>query len=193
MVGNGHYEMRFCGNGGQGLMILGDIMAQTAGCIEEKEIILTKSYGPEARGGASRSELIIDAHEIDDPVISSPNFMLAMSQEACDKYCEDMGEEGILLIDSDLVRRTPDHIKKIYKIPLTQIAEKATGKKISANMAALGAIAVLTGAVDIENIKTVISRYFPVSVKTCNEAAFEAGVRAAADAVVPDRKKRCSA
>jgi Pyruvate/2-oxoacid:ferredoxin oxidoreductase gamma subunit len=66
-MGREHYEMRFGGSGGQGMMLMGDVMAQAAGISEGREVVLLKSYGPEARGGACRSELIIDSGSINYP------------------------------------------------------------------------------------------------------------------------------
>lgn len=103
-----HYEYRFSGSGGQGLMLLGDIMAQAAGCLEGKQILLTKSYGPEARGGACRSEMILSDEPINYPAVTSPDLMLAMSQKACDSYRGDLHEGRILLLDEELVHSVPE-------------------------------------------------------------------------------------
>ena len=75
-----HYEMRFAGSGGQGMMLMGDIMAEAAGGLDDKEIVLTRSYGPEARGGACRSELIIDTRPIDYPTVRHPDFVPGSSR-----------------------------------------------------------------------------------------------------------------
>ena len=104
-----HYEMRFGGSGGQGMMLMGDVMAQAAGIQEGKEVVLLKSYGPEARGGACRSELITDTDSVNYPALTTPNFVLAMSQLACDSYTADMDQEnGVLLVDSGLVSKVPE-------------------------------------------------------------------------------------
>lgn len=181
---NQRYEMRFSGTGGQGLMILGDIMARTVGCVEGKEIILTKSYGPESRGGASRSELIVDTVEINYPVLTEVDFMLAMSQAACDRYCRDVKKDGILLADLDLVKNVPPFIENVYRIPLTRISERMIGKKNSANIAALGAAAVLTRIAEVENLKRVLEEYFPGEAGKSNIAVFEQGIIAAKQAII---------
>src|SRR5665648_500921 len=111
---NGHYEIRFSGTGGQGMMLMGDVLSQAAGCMEGKEIVLTKSYGPESRGGACRAELIVDDKFINYPTIVSPDFVLAMSQKACDDYHSDLEADGKLLIDSDLVLSIPKSVKNVY-------------------------------------------------------------------------------
>ena len=174
-----HYEIRFSGTGGQGMMLMGDVMAQAAGITDGKEVVLLKSYGPEARGGACRSELIIDTAPISYPALVRPDFVLAMSQQAADSYTKDMDPEtGVLLIDSDLVKNHPG-IKHIYALPLTAIANKVTGKAITANVVALGAISVLSSAVEEEGILKAVLERFPEKLQNMNRAAFAAGVEAA--------------
>ncbi|MCH3949618.1 MAG: 2-oxoacid:acceptor oxidoreductase family protein [Acidaminococcus sp.] len=175
-----HYEMRFGGSGGQGMMLMGDVLAQAAGIKEGKEIILLKSYGPEARGGACRSELISDPKPINYPAIVRPDFVLAMSQQACDKYTDDMdAENGILLVDSGLVERVPESIKHVYRIPLTRIAKDETGRVITANVVALGAISVLSEIAGPDSVEAAVLNRFPKKVHPINIKAFEAGVAAA--------------
>lgn len=175
-----HYEMRFGGSGGQGMMLMGDVMAKAAGISEGKEIVLLKSYGPEARGGACRSELICDSEPINYPALTKPDFVLAMSQLACDSYTGDMDKAGgVLLIDSGLVHRTPDDVKCVYSIPLTEIAKRETGKAITANVVALGAISVLSRAASPESVKSAVLARFPEKLHEMNIRAFDAGANAA--------------
>jgi len=174
-----HYEIRFGGSGGQGMMLMGDVMAQAAGIIEGKHILLVKSYGPESRGGACRSELITDVEPINYPIVKKPDFVLAMTQLSCDKYHLDMNKEGVLLVDSDLVKQIPETIKHVYKIPLTKIAVEVTGKAIAANVVALGAISVLGACAGGEAILQAVLNRFPVKLHEMNKKAFTAGAKAA--------------
>ena len=179
MISN-HYEMRFSGSGGQGMMLMGDVLAQAAGIQEGKEVVLLKSYGPEARGGACRSELITDTEAIGYPSLRKPDFVLAMSQLACDSYTADMdAENGVLLVDSELVERVPEQVKHVYRIPLTEIAKQETGKVITANVVALGAISVLSHGAGEDAIKAAVLNRFPEKLHAINLKAFEAGAAAA--------------
>lgn len=173
------YEMRFGGTGGQGMMLLGDILALAAGIKCDKEIVLTKSYGPEARGSACRSELITDDVTISYPVVSRPDFLLAMSQLACTKYAADLAPDGELLIDEDLVTEIPANARKVYRLPITRIAREATGKDICANMVALGAIAVLSRCADVDAVYEAMVERLPAKILEINKTAFMAGVEAA--------------
>ena len=161
-----HYEYRFSGSGGQGLMLLGDIMAQAAGCLEGKQILLTKSYGPEARGGACRSEMILSDEPINYPAVTSPDLMLAMSQKACDSYHSVPELAGV----------------RIVRIPLTRLAVLSTGKSVAANVTALGAIAGLCRCVKPESVLKAVQDRFAPKFRESNDRAFAAGLKAARDA-----------
>ena len=175
-----HYEMRFGGTGGQGMMLMGDVLSQVAGILENNEVVLLKSYGPEARGGACRSELIIDREAINYPALTRPDFVLAMSQLACNSYTADMNKEtGILLVDSELVPEVPTDIKHVYRIPFTKIAKEEVGKVITANVVALGAISILSSCGSTDAVKTAVLEHFPEKLHAINIKAFEAGVAAA--------------
>ncbi|MDR1125795.1 MAG: 2-oxoacid:acceptor oxidoreductase family protein [Deltaproteobacteria bacterium] len=178
MNGN-HYEMRFGGSGGQGMMLLGDILSLAAGCLEGKEILLTKSYGPESRGGACRSELVIDSSPINYPAVFRPDFVLAMTQLACDQYHQDLAPGGALLLDADLVPRPPAGQRNLYRLPLTRLARESTGKAITANMLALGAIAVLGRAAGVEAVRQAVRELLPARLLDINMIAFNAGLQAA--------------
>ncbi len=119
------YEVRLAGEGGQGLILAGLILAEAAVIYDHKNACQTQSYGPEARGGASKSEVVIDNEPIDYPKVISADALLAMSQEACDKYYHDLKREGLLIVDSVNVQRVPTN--RAYSAPITKIAEEATG------------------------------------------------------------------
>ena len=176
---SGHYEVRVSGSGGQGLMILGDILAEAVGNHENRELILTKSYGPESRGGLCRSELIIDDVPINYPEVTQPDFVLALTQLSCDRYHRDMRPDGALLVDPMFVRVVPEGVKNVYSIPLTEIAKNITGKEIAANIAAIGAMSELGKFAEPDSLKKSIRERFPQSMHESNEKVFDAGAEAA--------------
>src|SRR5512136_1327867 len=111
------YEIRFSGAGGQGLILAGVIMAEAASIFEGIQAVQSQSYGPEARGGASKSEVIISDGPIDYPKVTKCDALLAMTQEAADKYSSDLKEGGVLLIDSEFVPRPPKGNFKMVAFP----------------------------------------------------------------------------
>ena len=113
------YEVRFGGTGGQGAILAGILLAEAA-IRDGKNVAQTQSYGPEARGGASRSEVVISDGEIDYPKVIQADITLCMSQEACDRYGRQMSPGGLLILDSDHVTRAPT--MRAVQVPLTQLA-----------------------------------------------------------------------
>lgn len=175
-----NYEMRFSGAGGQGLMLMGDVLAHAAGA-EDNEIVLTKSYGPEARGGACRSELIVNKSEISYPAITAPNFVLCMSQQSCMNFTGDLADDAILLTDSGFVKELPElkDSVRVYALPLTQLAVESTGKAVAANVVAVGAASVLCDLLSTDTISNALEECFPEKFHASNKKAFCAGIKAA--------------
>ena len=101
------YEIRFSGSGGQGVILAAVIMAEAAGVYEGRYVCQTQSYGPEARGGSSKAEVVISDQPIDYPKALRPNLLLAMNQASCDAYFEDLQPDGLLVIDAALVTQVP--------------------------------------------------------------------------------------
>lgn len=169
------YEIRLSGVGGQGLLLAGLILAEAA-VRDGKNATQTQDYGPEARGGASKSEVIISDGEIDYPKLMKCDLMLVMSQAACDKYCHDLGRDGILVADSSNVDRLPHQVHP-YLVPITDIAKNEIGKVITASVVALGVITELSGVVSRDAIKAAVLARAPKGTEDMNVRALEAGFR----------------
>ena len=169
------YELRFSGSGGQGLITAGIIMAKAASIYEGKQAVQSQSYGPEARGGSSKSEVIISDGPIDYPKATTVDALLAMTQEACDKYTHDLKDGGILLVDSDLVTKLPKGNYKIISFPIINTAKTDVGREIVANIVALGAMVALTGQVTRENAEKAVLSSVPEAFIELNKKAFSIG------------------
>ncbi len=176
------YELRFSGAGGQGLITAGIIMAKAASIYEGKQAVQSQSYGPEARGGASKSEVIISDTTIDYPKATKVDALLAMTQEACDKYSHDLKEGGVLLVDSDLVKKMPEGNFKVVAFPIINTAKNDVGREIVANIVALGAMVALTGQVTFENAEKAVLSSVPEAFLELNKKAFSMGYERAAAA-----------
>ncbi|MBI5656540.1 MAG: 2-oxoacid:acceptor oxidoreductase family protein [Geobacter sp.] len=171
----GRYEIRFSGAGGQGLILAGVIMAEAASIYQGIQAVQSQSYGPEARGGASKSEVIISDTAIDYPKVTKCDALLALTQEACDKYSHDLKEGGVLLIDSDLVLRQPEGNFKVTKFNITNTAKNEVGREIVTNIVALGAMVALTGVVSKENAEKAVLARVPEAFLELNKKAFNIG------------------
>lgn len=170
-----HYEIRLSGAGGQGLILIGKIIAEAAAIYDGKNATQSQSYGPEARGGASRSEVIISDGDIDYPKAINIDLLLAMTQESADKYSRDVKKGGIVLVDSGFVKNPPKGDFKVYSYPITQLAEEKIGKKLVANIIALGAIERLSGVISEKALINAIRARVPKGTEDMNIKAFNLG------------------
>ncbi|MBC8176488.1 MAG: 2-oxoacid:acceptor oxidoreductase family protein [Desulfobacteraceae bacterium] len=171
------YEVRLSGSGGQGIIIAAIVLAEAAGVYDKKFVCQSQSYGPEARGGTSKAEVIISNQTIDYPKAIKPDLLLSMNQEACDTYFSDLKTDGLLVVDSTLVHQVPTN--RVAAIPFTRIARKEIGKEMVANMVALGAVGVLSQIISLENLEKALLARVPKGTEEINRKALHAGIEAA--------------
>src|SRR5512140_1781632 len=170
-------EIRLAGEGGQGMILAGIILAEAAAIYEGKHVTQTQSYGPESRGGASRSEVVICDGEIDHPEVLCPDVVVALSQEAYNKFANTVAPGGLLIVDEDGVRTAPGF--NGIKIPIARIAQQTTGKAITANTVALGVLVGLTRIVSRDAIEKAVAARAPKGTVEMNARALQAGFAAA--------------
>jgi 2-oxoglutarate ferredoxin oxidoreductase subunit gamma len=170
-------EIRLAGEGGQGMILAGIILAEAAAIYDGKLAVQTQSYGPEARGGASKSEVVIAPGEIDHPEVMAADVVVTLSQEAYDKYAASVKPGGLLIVDDEKVRQI--HAPEAVKIPISRLAFETTGKAITANTVALGVLVGLTGVVSREAIEKAVTARAPRGTEEMNRQALQAGFTAA--------------
>ena len=155
-------EIRLGGFGGQGIILGGIIIGKAASLFDNAEAVQTQSYGPEARGGASKCEVVISDESIDYPKVDNPDIFVALSHEALIKYLGDLKKNGTLIVDPDMVDidEIKDFIDKnqitLYEAPVTRTAVNDVGLKIVANIVMIGAIVKATGVVSEEAAREAI-------------------------------------
>ena len=169
------YEIRLSGTGGQGLILAGIILAEAIAFGEKKQVIQSQSYGPEARGSTSRADIIISDQEIDYPKALHLDVLLAMNQKALDENFPDLRDQGLLIVNSELVPEVPR--PSFAGLPLSRLSREATGTDLSANIVALGAIAALTGRVGLKSLAEALGRTFQGEVLERNIRALKSGAR----------------
>jgi 2-oxoglutarate ferredoxin oxidoreductase subunit gamma len=177
MKSDERYEVRFSGSGGQGIITAAIVMADGVGRFDNNHVCQTQSYGPEARGGKSKAEVVISGSPIDYPKALQVDLLLAMTQTSCDAYFFDLKFDGLLVVDSGLVTQLPT--SRSVSIPFTQIARKETGKEMVANMVALGAVGYLCGKVSLEGLEDALLSRVPKGTEAMNSKALHAGIREA--------------
>jgi len=154
-------EVILSGAGGQGLILAGAILAEAAGVFEGKEVVQTQSYGIQARGGASQSTVIVSDRRIKFPEVLTPDILLCLSQEAYERYASLLRQGGLVIVDQDLVNSEGVRADtKVSAFPFTAEAEKM-GRRIAANVIALGTLAVVTGVVKPESLAKAIPTRLP--------------------------------
>lgn len=171
------YDIRLSGSGGQGLILMGIILAEAIGIHDGKFVTQTQSYGPEARGGSSKAEVVVSDQEIDYPKALKLDLLLAMNQKSCDDYYMDLKPQGILIVDSTFVNQVP--VPSAYQIPFTRIAREKFTREMVANIIALGAISRLTPIVSAKAIEAAVLARVPKGTEKLNRDALRAGINAA--------------
>ncbi len=169
-------EIRLAGEGGQGMILAGIILAEAASIYDGKNAVQTQSYGPEARGGASKSEVVLSSGEIDHPEVLVADILVALSDEAYRKFASNVKPGGLVIVDEHKVTN-PD--ERAVKVPITRIALETTGREITANTVALGVLVGLSGIVSREAIEKAVQARAPRGTEEMNRKALEAGFEAA--------------
>jgi 2-oxoglutarate ferredoxin oxidoreductase subunit gamma len=169
-------EIRIGGLGGQGVVLTGEIFGRAA-VYDEKHVVQTQSYGAEARGSATKSEVIIADKKVGFPIVRKCDFLVAMSQTALERHLKDLKEDGTLLVDEDLVREVPKIRAKIFKIPATKMAETKLKSKIFANVIMLGALTKITGIISQQAVEKAINESVPNKTRENNILGFRIGLK----------------
>jgi 2-oxoglutarate ferredoxin oxidoreductase subunit gamma len=177
MKSDERYEIRFSGSGGQGIITAAVVLADGAGAFDNKYVCQTQSYGPEARGGKSKAEVVISSSPIDYPKALRVDLLLAMNQTACDAYFFDIKADGLLVVDGGLVQQLPT--SRSVSIPFTQIAKEQIGRELVANMVALGAVGYLSGQVSLAGLEQALLSRVPKGTEKMNSEALHAGIEEA--------------
>jgi 2-oxoglutarate ferredoxin oxidoreductase subunit gamma len=174
-------EIRICGFGGQGVILSGFIIGKAASVFMDYNAVQSQSYGPEARGGAARSEVIISDEKIGYPRPTGVDLLVAMSQESFDTYRNDLNKNTIIVIDPDLVPKH-DIGRSVYKVQAQKIAE-SLGNKIVTNIVMVGATTAIFKLLDEEAVKKSVLDSVPKRFLELNEKAYEKGLEAGKNAL----------
>ncbi|WP_132550451.1 2-oxoacid:acceptor oxidoreductase family protein [Pectinatus cerevisiiphilus] len=167
-------QLRLSGSGGQGVITAAIIFAEAA-MSEGRQVVQSQSYGPEARGGASKAEVIIDDKPIYHPKIIKPDIVLSLTQKAADKYYKDLDEKtGLLVVDEDLVPDIPD-FPNVIKVPVTRIASEQVGKMLFTNIVALGVLVKLSKLISFASAEASVKKRVPPHTIEQNIKALKLG------------------
>ncbi len=180
-------EVRLAGSGGQGLITAGIILAEAA-ILDGKNVVQSQSYGPEARGGASRAEVIIADGPIYYPKATWVDILLAMSQQASDRYAYSLKPEGLFIVDSTYVNQIP--APSALAIPISARTRTKFGKELFSNIVALGVICETAKVVTFKALQAAVSNRVPPNTAKLNSEALAFGSELAREVQKQYRGKR---
>lgn len=173
------YEIILAGIGGQGLLLSGLILGDAAAISEKLHAVQIESYAPLARGGSSNSDIVISDEEIKYPRIDKADVLVALADSSYNEHKNRVKPDGCIVYNSNSGEIEDD--PRVIKVPLTDIAVKATGKAITVSMASLGFISFMSDMVSLRAILASIGRKAPAGTGDVNISAAEAGYAAAAE------------
>jgi len=153
-------KIMIAGFGGQGIVLAGNILAQTA-LAENKNVAAMVSYGAEVRGGTANCTIIISNHEIASPVVDNPNIAIILNEPSLDKFENEVEKDGLIVLNSSLAKR--DLIRKdvkVLKIPATELADELGNLKV-ANLILLGAFIKKTNILSLDKVMEILPKSFP--------------------------------
>jgi len=182
-------EIRFSGFGGQGIIRCGLISGKALSLYDNKYATMTQSFGPEARGSACSSQVVVSDERVLYPYIETPEILVAMSQEAYEKYEPELKDDGILLIDKDLVKDPRARGKiRMYAVPSTRLAE-TLGNRVFANLVMLGFFTAVTKIVSPGAMKKALPGLVPERFMALNVQAFDKGYDYGIELLAAEKKE----
>ncbi len=171
---DGRVEVRLAGAGGQGIGLAGLLLAEAAVMLG-RNAAQSQAYGPESRGGASRSDVVIAEGEIAFPKATRLDVLVVLTQEACDRYRGELRPGGLLIVDARRVAVPPGTPFRVRALPFGEAARRV-GDPLAANLVALGALSALTGVVAPEALERAIDARVGPRYRELNRRALAAGV-----------------
>ena len=169
------YRIIFSGSGGQGLVSAAIILAEAAVMHDDLEAVQSQSYGAAARGGATRSDVVISDGPINLPKVFQPGILLCMTQEAYNKFSNLIRPGGLLITDTNFVTTTRRVDARQIELPIYQTVLDEIGKPVVFNIAVLGTLIGMCGIVRKESIEKVLADRFPPAFMQDNQMALDLG------------------
>lgn len=170
------YRIVFSGSGGQGVITASIILAEAAAIYEGLNAVQSQSYGPEARGGATRADVIISNKDIRFPKVTQPNVLICLTQEAYGKFSASIRPGGLLLTDSHFVTQERKVDARQLGLPMYETVMERIGKPIVYNICVLGAMLGLTRLISTDSVIKVLEKRVPPDSLDVNRTALDLGL-----------------
>ena len=169
-------EIRIAGSGGQGVILATIILAEAA-FLDQKHVVQSQSYGPEARGGMCKAEVIIDETPITYTKVQRPTFLLALTQQSLDKYSNGITPDAVIMADSRLTVPASLKDRNVIQVPILDTARDVIGKSMTANIIAVGAINSVLELASVESLREAVKMHIPKGTEDLNMRALEEGIQ----------------
>jgi 2-oxoglutarate ferredoxin oxidoreductase subunit gamma len=167
-------ELRIAGFGGQGVVLAGQILGQAVAVYDKQFAAFTQSYGPEARGGSCTAEVVAAEEPIGYPYLTTPQIVVALSQDAYNKYACNLAPETRLIVDADLVKPDPAQNHPFMAVSANRLAREM-GRAVVSNIILLGFLAAVTDFVSVDALRQSVLASVPKGTGEFNMKAFEIG------------------
>ena len=179
------HRLVFAGSGGQGMITAAIILAEAAVLVEGQNAVQSQSYGAAARGGITRSDVILSHGEIHFPKVIQPNTLICLTQQAYDSFFSIIRPGGILITDDHLVRIDKQAEARIFQLPLYRTVSEEIGNSVTLNICLLGALQGLTHLVERDSLLRVVRQRVPSKFLEINEKALQLGADLGEGALYP--------
>ncbi len=168
-------EIRIAGFGGQGVILAASVIGKAASIFEGGHATMTQNFGPESRGGACSAQVILSGEPILYPYVTRPDILVALSQEAYNKFAPELKPGGLLLVEQDLVQmdKVPEGAR-VHGVPATRLAEEI-GRRMVLNIVVVGFFAAVTGLLDPRSLRAAVEDSVPPAFRDLNLKAFQKG------------------
>lgn len=168
-------EIRIAGFGGQGVILLGQVIGKAACIYEEGYSVLTQVFGPEARGGAASAQVVLSDRPVLYPYVTQPDISIILSQEAFARFSGEIKPNGLMLVEQELVEVSAVQPGvKVIAAPATRLAEEI-GKRMVMNIVMAGVFAAIAGVVSPDAMRQAVQNSVPKAYREMNAKAFESG------------------
>ncbi len=174
MSGGDRTEIRLAGAGGQGVVTAGRILAEAA-ILSGRTSTHSQVFGPQSRGGASRSDVVIADAEIGFPLALDLDVLVVLSEAAYTRYVPELGDAATLVVDERAVPGTGDGRPQTHRFPIVETAHRIVGSPVATGVVALGVLEALTGLVDAAALEKAVGSRVPAHRREANIQALAAG------------------
>lgn len=170
-------ELRFTGSGGQGV-ILGTIIMAEAAFLDGKNVVQSQSYGPEARGGMCKAEVLVDDKAVNYTKVTKPTCLLSLTQQSFDKYKDNLADNAVLVVDASIeVPSSINESHKVYKLPIIDSAKKVIKNPMAANIISVGAVNEALSLASRESLENAVIAHIPKGTEEINVSAMNLGAK----------------